>query len=329
MIVSWNITKKCNLYCKHCYRDSMLKDFKDELTTEEGEKLIKEIALSGFKILVLSGGEPLMRKDLFHLISVARKEGLIPVLGTNGTLITEEAAKDLKRAGIMGVGISIDSTKEDKHDEFRQTRGSFKNALKGIENCLKEKIRVQINCTVTKDNKDEILDMVEFAKEKGASAMHPFFLVEVGRGKGMADKALREQEYISLIDDILDKQLGTDIELKPTCAPQFMVRAKKKGINMRFTRGCIAGIAYCCILPNGDVNICPYLQVKVGNIKEKSFYDIWKNSEIFNKLRNYDCYEGECGECEHISICGGCRARAYKVTGNYFQEDPMCSVCRA
>ncbi|QGU94626.1 radical SAM protein [Clostridium bovifaecis] len=329
MIVSWNITKKCNLYCKHCYRDSMLKDFKDELTTEEGEKLIREIALSGFKILILSGGEPLMRKDLLHLISFARKEGLIPVLGTNGTLITEEAAKDLKRAGIMGAGISIDSAQEDKHDGFRQTRGSFKSALNGIENCLKEKIRVQINCTVTKDNKDEILDMVEFAKEKGASAMHPFFLVEVGRGKDMADKALREQEYISLIDDILDKQLSTDIELKPTCAPQFMVRAKKKGINMRFTRGCIAGIAYCCILPNGDVNICPYLQVKAGNVKEKSFYDIWKNSEVFNKLRNYDCYEGECGRCQHISICGGCRARAYKTTGDCFQEDPMCSVCRA
>lgn len=329
MIISWNVTKKCNLYCKHCYRDSEFKDYKEELTTEEGEKLIKEIAKSGFKILILSGGEPLVRKDLFHLISFARKQGLIPVLGTNGTLITEEVAKNLKKAGINGVGISIDSTQEDKHDEFRQTKGSFKNALKGIANCLKENIRVQINCTVTKDNKDEILDIIEFAKEKGATSMHPFFLVEVGRGKNIGAKALQEQEYMNLIDDILDKQLDIDIELKPTCAPQFMVRAKKKGINMRFTRGCIAGIDYCCILPNGDVNICPYLQVKVDNVKEKSFYDIWNNNEIFNKLRDYKSYSGECGKCEHISICGGCRARAYKTTGDYFAEDPICSICGA
>lgn len=328
MIISWNVTKRCNLYCKHCYRDSSDEYFKGELSTFEGKKLITEIAKAGFKILILSGGEPLMRSDIFELISHAEKEKLIPVLGTNGTLIDRQMAKELKRSGLKGAGISIDFLDSKKHDEFRGVKGSFEKTLEGIKNCTEQGIRVQINTTVTKDNKDEILDITDFVKDIGARAHHPFFLVEVGRGKELKKDSLENNEYLKTINEILMKSNEIDIEMKPTCGPQFLSLAKRKGIQMRFTRGCLAGTSYCCILPNGDVHVCPYLPVKAGSVKEKGFDEIWRKSEVFQKLRDYSQYEGNCKNCKDISICGGCRARAYGETGNFMSEDPVSRLCK-
>lgn len=130
-----------------------------------------------------------------------------------------------------------------------------------------------------------------------------------------------------MIRTVMEKQGNVDLELKPTCAPQFVPIAKDMGISTRFTRGCIAGISYCCILPNGDVHICPYLPVKVGNVRENPFNKIWVQSKIFGKLRNFGEYEGRCGECSSIDICGGCRARAYYYNdGNFMSEDPWCKI---
>lgn len=327
MIISWNITKQCNLYCEHCYRDSEQRQYEGELTTEEGKRLIKEIAQAGFRILVLSGGEPLIRKDIFEFASYAKSVGLRPVVGTNGTLITAELARTMKESGIEAVAISIDDLCGEKHDIFRNTPGCFEKALMGIDHCIKAGIRVQINSTVTKANKESILQITDLAKSVGASAHHPFFLVEVGRGDNLGHLSLEHKEYIKLIHEVLDKQLDTELELKPTCAPQFMSFAKQRDMKMRFTRGCIAGIGYCCILPNGDVHICPYLPIKVGNVRESSFDQVWRESEIFNDLRNFDKYKGKCGTCANISICGGCRARAYKKTGDFLEEDPAADYC--
>jgi AdoMet-dependent heme synthase len=328
MIISWNVTKRCNLYCKHCYRDSSSEYFEGELSTDEGKKLITEIARAGFKILILSGGEPLIRKDIFELISHAQKEKLVPVLGTNGTLIDRQMAIKLKKSGLKGAGISIDFLDSKRHDEFRAVEGSFAKTIEGIKNCIEQDIKVQINTTVTNHNKNEILAITDFVKELGAKAHHPFFLVEVGRGKKMKKDSLEDAEYLKMINDILIKNSEIDIEMKPTCGPQFLSLAKRKGIDMRFTRGCLAGTSYCCILPDGDVHICPYLPVKAGNVKEEEFDLIWKESDIFNRLRDYSQYEGNCKDCRDIAICGGCRARAYSETGNFMSEDPVSRFCR-
>ncbi|AOT69167.1 radical SAM/SPASM domain-containing protein [Geosporobacter ferrireducens] len=327
MIISWNITKRCNLYCDHCYRDSSSDYFTGELSTKEGKKLIEEISEAGFKILVLSGGEPLMRKDVFELAHYAKQVGLKPVMGTNGTLITQDTAKQLKNSGIEAAAISIDHICEEKHDLFRNAAGCFQKALEGANNCIQAGIRVQINTTITKENKDYILDITDLARKIGATSHHPFFLVEVGRGEQISHVSLENNEYIQLINSILDKQLETDIELKPTCAPQFMAFAKHREMKMRFSRGCIAGIGYCCILPNGDVHICPYLPVKAGSVKELPFDQLWKDSTVFNSLRNFDNYKGKCGNCANLSVCGGCRARAYTKTGDYLAEDPVSNYC--
>lgn len=313
------------MYCKHCYREAGPNERKnDELSTNEGKKLIREIAKAGFKIMIFSGGEPLLREDLFELTEYANAIGLICGIGTNGTLIDKEIAERLKKSKVHAVAISLDSLDENKHDEFRQLKGSFNKTIQGIKESINAGLKVQINTTVTKSNYDEITKITDYMSSLGGHSHHPFFLVEVGRGKNIGSKGLNKKEYKDIINKILEKQKYTNIELKPTCAPQFMTVAKEKGMNMRFSRGCIAGIKYCCILPNGDVHICPYLPIKVGSVREKSFDEIWSENEIFNKLRNYSNYKGKCGSCSEMDICGGCRARAFSRTDDYMQEDTFC-----
>jgi AdoMet-dependent heme synthase len=323
MIISWNTTRECHLKCKHCYRDAGAKE-KRELSTDEGKKLINEIALAGFKILVLSGGEPLLRDDIYELCSHAKSVGLRPVFGTTGTTINTEVAMKLKAAGAACMGISLDSAGPELHDQFRQVPGAWQAAIDGMEACRKAGLPFQIHTTVVKQNYHEFESIADLAVAKGAIAHHIFFLVPTGRGKEIEADGLREKEYEQLLHRILKKQKTVNIELKPTCAPQFMRIARKMNIDMRFSRGCLAGTAYCCIIPSGDVHPCPYLPLKVGNVLETPFSEIWQNADLFKELRT-DNLGGKCGTCDYKEICGGCRARAYYYTeGDYMAEDPWC-----
>ncbi|MGQ9629027.1 MAG: putative heme d1 biosynthesis radical SAM protein NirJ2 [bacterium] len=323
MIISWNVTKQCNLQCKHCYRDAGARD-SDELTTEEGKALLSEIAGAGFKIIVLSGGEPLMREDILDLISHASGVGLRPVLGSNGELITPDMARRLKAAGAMRIGISLDSTDPRKHDEFRASPGSFERAIRGMRSCREAGLQFQMHTTVMDWNADEAEALIDLALELGASAHHFFFLVPTGRAKNIAEESLREAEYERLLRRILRKQREVSIELKPTCAPHFMRIADQMGMKMRYAKGCLAGISYCVVIPNGDVHPCPYLPIKVGNVRETPFGEIWRGNGIFDTLRSEE-YGGKCGQCKYSKTCGGCRARAYYYSGgDYMAEEPWC-----
>lgn len=324
MILSWNTTKRCNLFCEHCYRESSPDaDCLNELSTKEGKKLLDDASNAGFKIIIFSGGEPLLRNDLFELIDHAYELNMIPALGTNGLLITDEVAVKMKKHHVDAVSISLDSMDSQKHDTFRRSDGSHELAIKGINSCLKANLKVQINFTVTKNNLGELENIINYADSKLCSVFF-FFLVDVGRGKDVYQHALNKEEYKYAIDLILDKSKEVSINLKPTCAPQFMVEAIDREISMKYTRGCIAGIRNCCVLPNGDVHICPYSPVKAGNIREQSFDNIWDNNDVFNSLRNFNNYKGKCGDCKHIEICGGCRARAFSHTGDYLEDDIYC-----
>lgn len=328
MILSWNTTKRCNLYCKHCYRDSDDQAAENELSLEEGLQLIDEIkATNAFRIIILSGGEPLLRKDLEDLAAHVKACGMLPVLGTNGTLLTNERAVSLKRAGVAAVGVSLDSVVAANHNRFRQTENAFEKAVEGIQNAIEAGMRVQINPTLTRDNIGELEALIELAQDLGASSLHPFFLVEAGRGKCMVENALSEAAYFDALKQVLQKSQHTTVELKPTCAPQFMSLAKEMGIETRFTRGCLAGVGYGCILPDGMVHVCPYLPVEAGDVRKMSFYEIWQNSPVFEALRKVDNYKGNCGQCEYHVICGGCRARAFYQNGHYLAEDPMSKTC--
>ncbi|MGA2090311.1 MAG: radical SAM protein [Endomicrobiales bacterium] len=322
MIISWNVTKTCNLSCRHCYRDAGARD-PDELSTEEGKELLREIADAGFRIIILSGGEPLLRKDICELISCASRSGLRPVLGTNGTLIDRNTARELKRAGLARAGISVDSLDAQVHDDFRKIKGAWAQTMGGIEACRAEGLDYQVHTTVTRCNYNGVSHITAFAAQNGARAHHVFFLVPTGRGGEITDLLLSRTEYQSLVTDIAKNQSSCSIELKTVCAPQFAAVSIRDNIDTRFKKGCLAGISYCCILPNGDVHPCPYMPIKAGNVRLTPFSLIWKEDPLFIGLRTQQ-YKGRCGSCCYSQSCGGCRARAFHESGDHMHEDPFC-----
>ena len=323
MIVSWNVTNACNMYCDHCYREAGCKA-EEELSTQEAKTLLEQIARARFKIMIFSGGEPLMRPDIVELVAYATKLGLRPVFGTNGTLITMEMAEKLKAAGAMGMGISLDSLDKAKHNEFRKFPGAWEGAVRGMDNCRKAGLPFQIHTTVMDWNNAELESITDFAVEKGAVAHHFFFLVPTGRAKSIEAESLRAEQYEDTLTRIMKKQQQVDIELKPTCAPQFMRIADQMGIKTRFRRGCLAGTAYCIISPRGKVQPCAYLNMELGDVRETPFDEIWQNNEVLKTLRTLD-YKDGCGACEYKGACGGCRARAaFYNDGDYMAEEPWC-----
>lgn len=327
MIISWNTTRACNLRCIHCYRDAGAAD-RGELTTAEGRTLLAQIARAGFKIMIFSGGEPLIREDIFELIACAKTLGMRPVLGTNGMLITSAVARALKEAGAACAGISLDSRDRDRHDRFRGHAGAWEETMRGIAACREAGLPFQIHTTVMTWNESEITSITDLAVELGAVAHHIFFLVPTGRARDIEDTTLKTAQYEALLERILDKQAQVPIELKPTCAPQFMRIARQKGIPMRFSKGCLAGTSYCVILPSGDVHPCPYLPLSAGNVREQPFDAIWRDSALLQDFRRLPL-KGGCGSCSCADICGGCRARAYYYSdGDYLAEEPWCNFGR-
>jgi putative heme d1 biosynthesis radical SAM protein NirJ2 len=323
LIISWNSTNQCNMFCEHCYREAGEKA-EEELSTDEAKRMLEEIVRADFKIMIFSGGEPLMRPDIFELIAYAKNLGLRPVLGTNGTLISPEVAEKLKMAGLMGAGISLDSLDVKKHDQLRHYEGAFREAVQGMNNCREVGLPFQIHTTVFDWNQDELENITDFAIETGAVAHHLFFLVPTGRAVDLEEESLRAEAYEEVLERILKKQQEIEIELKPTCAPQFMRIAKQMGMDMRFTRGCLAGTHYCIVGPKGDVQPCAYLNIPLGNVKETPFSEIWSSHPVFKELRTLN-YKGDCGQCEYKYICGGCRARAYFYHDKDFMaEEPWC-----
>lgn len=292
-------------------------------------------------MLIFSGGEPLLRADIYDLARYATAKGIPVVLGTNGTLITDIIARDLKDARVKAVAVSIDSSVPERHDSFQGKTGAWKEALEGIDACIRNGIRVQVNTTVTMQNSDEVGTVMELAKKHGASSFHLFFLVPTGRGCEIGDTSTdRYEEVISRALETMNR-FGDQLRIRPVCAPQFVRIASEKGIDVReHGRGCIAGLSYCRIYPTGEVTACPYLLVTAGNILDEDFQEIWFNSPVLTSLRDFKNLEGKCGICEYREGCGGCRARAYGVTGpvhrcsglnaagetggNYLAEEPWC-----
>ncbi|MFH1460312.1 MAG: radical SAM protein [Candidatus Omnitrophota bacterium] len=324
MLVSWNITKACNLRCEHCYRDAGQAQ-NNELSLLEGEKLLLDLKSLGFRMIIFSGGEPMLRPDVYKLINFAAKNGLISVLGTNGTLIDDYVVTTLKQAGLKRAGISLDSIYQEKHDRFRCAVGAWDKAVAGMKACKKQNLEFQVHTTVTTKNINEILKITDFALNLGAKAHHIFFLVPTGRGKKIDDVIPDANEYEKLIELILTKQKTVPIELKPVCAPQFVRIAKQKNIQTRFQKGCLAGISYACILPDGEVHPCPYIPISLGNVRKEGFKKIWQENKVVKDLRKRK-FDGKCGICEFKTICAGCRAAAfYQSDGNYLASDLNCT----
>ncbi len=343
-LIAWEITRRCNLFCAHCRASATDSYYEGELSTENCFQVIDEIAAVGKPILILTGGEPLMRPDVYQIARYAGDKGLKVAMGSNGTLIDPEVAVRLREVPITRIAISLDFPFAEPQDKFRGKVGAFDAAIAGIANACKAGIEIQINSTITQLNVSYLEELVSLALEVGAVAFHPFLLVPTGRGKGLESVALSPQQYEETLNWIYDQQikLGDRIFFKPTDAPHYLrvMKQRQKGdgpgisgtgghpgghpSTQTITRGCLAGTGFCFISYRGRVQGCGYLDVEAGNVQEKSFSEIWNESALFRDLRNLANIKGKCGSCEYKRICGGCRARAYEATGDYLEAEPYC-----
>jgi len=337
-LVFWELTKRCNLNCKHCRAESEDIDYTGELDFEKACQVVDDIAEFASPILVLTGGEPLYRKDVFDISKYAVSKGLKVALATNGTLIDKNIIQKIKSSGISRVAVSIDGWDTESHDSFRGITGAFDAALNGIRLLHEANIEFQINSTITVRNVDNIDRIVKLAEDEGAKALHIFMLVPVGCGIEIAESdMLSPERYEETLNWFYDKSKVVDMEFKATCAPHYYrvirQRAKEEGRKISFeqdgmtamTRGCLAGSGVCFIAHNGEVQPCGYLPLSAGNVLKEKFGSIWENSELFKSLRDANALEGKCGICEYKIVCGGCRARAFYATGNYLEEEPFCN----
>lgn len=343
-IVVWNMTNRCNLSCRHCYIEAEDRAYKGELTTAEARVFIDDLAAMKVPVLLFSGGEPLIREDLFELGAYAVAKGIRPVISTNGTLITPEVARKIKETGFQYVGISIDGN-EEVHDFFRGRKGCFAETLQGIRNSLAAGNKTGIRFTVNKLNRHTLPQILDLVEREKIARFCMYHLVYAGRGKGMADLDTTAEEKRQTIDLLIEKTLdfnrrGVEVEILTTdnhadgiyilqhierTQPERVEEIKKL---LAMHGGCSAGEKMANVDPRGDVHACQFWgHATLGNVREKPFSAIWQKSqdEFLLKLRGKAAHlEGRCGECRYKDLCGGCRIRAEAATGNLWGEDPAC-----
>ena len=338
-LIAWEITRSCNLDCVHCRAAARYGPYEGEFSTEECMNLLDNIASFAQPIMILTGGEPLMRPDLFDIAKYGTDLGLRMVVSTNGTYLTPEVAGRLKEAGVRRVSISLDGATARSHDRFRRVEGAFSGSLDGIAGLKEAGLDFQINTTITKDNLEEIGEILALAEDLGAVAHHVFLLVPTGRAKEMRESALSADEYEKTLRWFYEKSRKSELHLKATCAPHYyrIMRemARDEGVRVdvktfgfeAMTKGCMGGQSFAFVSHLGIVQICGYLEVECGDVRGEGydFQKIWETSPVFQEMRRIDEYHGRCGVCEFRKVCGGCRARAYAISGDYLAEEPLCS----
>jgi AdoMet-dependent heme synthase len=356
-LIFWETTAGCNLECIHCRRttvaDQMLPQ---DLRTQQAFDLIDQVAAFAKPIFVLSGGEPLMRPDIYKIARHASDAGLIVALATNGTLIDAEIARRIQASGVRRVSVSFDGADAATHDIFRGA-GAFDNAMIGIHHLRSVGVDYQINTTVAKHNVGQMPEMLAMAKSSGASALHLFALVPVGCGVEIAeDQQISASEYETVLSWLYEAEMEGGIELKATCAPHYFRITRQRQVEERrqgivrdtphslhrqqhagstgndhrgamnaMTKGCLAGTGVCFVSHRGEVFPCGYLPLEAGDIRKQPFREIWENSPLFTALRDTSQLKGKCGLCEYKNVCGGCRARAFGMTQDHLAEEPFCT----
>jgi len=338
-MVSYSITTKCNLKCKHCYSSSVEQAAPDELSTEEALHLVDDLSRWGIGLLIIDGGEPLCREDLLDIVRYASSKGIRTTIGSNGTLIDEVMAKKMLDAGVMAVAISVDGVDGATHDSFRGVNGAFEQTLRGIEECRNAGLPFQLNMVIRKDNLSQLEDMLRLAVDLGANAAEVFDLVAAGRAKDECKElVLSLEERKIAMEQLAQAQEDYPIVIRVPGCPIYPLILQEKNIKPKhfpaemlrrvpyYGRGCAAGMpmGYVMVLSNGEVNPCMLLQVNLGNIREQSIMSIWETSPTLTKLRQRDLLKGACGDCQYKLTCSGCRGRAYEETGDMMATDPGC-----
>lgn len=336
--MAWEITSKCNLKCVHCRSASGIHSAVGDFTLEKAKKFIDDLTQWASPVIVLTGGEPLMREDVFDIAAYGTSKGLRMAMATNGVLVNDDVCEKIKASGIRIVSLSLDGATAAVHDDFRQQEGSFQAVLNAAEYFRKHGIPFIINSSFAKRNQADIVATYRLAKSLHPKAWYMFLIVPTGRGEELMKELISKEDYEEILNWHYEMERDEeDILVRPTCAPQYYRiwadRSKEEGKdkdrrNLTFGtgggKGCIAGQSILLVNSKGDVLPCSYFPVAAGNVFEQPLKEIWETSKLMLDMRSFKDYEGKCGVCKHLGVCGGCRARAYAVTGDYMAEEPFC-----
>ncbi len=327
-VVAWNLTRRCNLECAHCYiAAGPHETAATELDTATCLDIVDQLlALNPAPMLILSGGEPLLRRDLAEIAHYASANGATVVVGTNGTLLTAERIAALKNAGVRGVAVSVDSLRPSYHDNFRRGRGALADVQAALARLQAARLDFIIQTTVTKGNRAELGQLVAWSAEQGAVAFNCYFLVPTGRGASLTDLSPDEVEAVLASLARWQREYRGMMMVRAKCAPHFMRHVHQADPDspiLNYETRCPCGTQYCRITPDGKLTPCPYLPEVAGDLRTHSFGEIWRSSPLFRRLRE-GALGGKCGACEYRALCGGCRARAFAVEGDVLAADPSC-----
>ncbi len=328
-VVAWNLTRRCNLACAHCYiAAGSWHAEAEELSTERCHEILDQVLeVNPRPMLILTGGEPLLRDDLEELARHASQAGATVVVGTNGTRLTDQRIESLMEAGVSGVAVSVDSLDPTYHDRFRHGAGALQDTLDAVERLRTHELDFVIQTSLTRGNRDELASLVEWSAEKGAVSFNLYFLVPTGRGEGMKGLSPDENEEVLAQLTALEARYRGRMMIRSKCQPQLMrhvLEADDASPLANYRTRCPCGVHYCRITPEGKVTPCPYLPVEAGDLAEQTFGEIWREAAVFHALRHGEP-GGKCGMCEYLEVCGGCRARAHATTGDLLGPDESCA----
>lgn len=334
-VLVWEVTQACDLECKHCRADAQPERHSGELTTAEGKELLDEAAqFADDQIVVLSGGDPLVREDLVELVEHGVEQGLLMTLTPSGTAsLTPEVIDDLAEAGLRRLALSIDGATAQAHDEFRGEHGSFEQTVAAARAARERGIPLQINTTVCQETLGELPDLADLVEDISSVLWSVFFLVPIGRGRVL--DPIDPERSDAVMDWLLEQSQERSFGVKTTEAPHYRrvaIQARRGDEAVALSAndtvgrrtGIRAGNGFAFVSHLGEVYPSGFLPESAGNVRDESVVDIYRNSALFTELRDVDALEGKCGECEFRGVCGGSRSRAYAHTGDPMESDPLC-----
>lgn len=336
--IAWEVTRACAFSCVHCRADAQHRRNPGELTTEEGYALIDRLTEFGSPILVFTGGDPMMRKDLFDLIAYADAAGLRCSLTPTATALpTVDRLRRAQEAGVRRIALSLDAPTPEVHDDFRKVKGSWERTMAILRNAREIGLSTQVNTTVTSHNLDLLPDMVRFVREVGAVQWSVFFLVPMGRGQELS--MISPEQHEEVFGWLHDLSLTGDFDIKATAAPMYRRVAIQRGAGAsvagagfathdgldRPTQGVNDGRGFLFVSHLGEIMPSGFLPLSAGNVRVDDVVDVYRNHELFRSLRDPGRLTGKCGACEFRQVCGGQRGRAYAMTGDHLASDPACA----
>ena len=338
--VAIELTGRCNLNCIHCRSSESAAaeetETPAEMETDRVIGLLEELARLSSPVVVLSGGEPLLREDVFEIAARGTQMGLRMCLATNGVLVTPESADRMRESGIRMVSLSLDGPTQAVHDDFRRQDGAFDAAVNAARIIKEKDVDFLVNSSFTRRNLEHIEATFNLAASLGATAWYMFIVVPTGRGKELHEELISGDDYEGILQWHYEMEhKGPPILVRPTCAPQyFRIVAEHvhsgdgfKRRSLKFatgrSKGCLCGQSIALIDRRGNLQPCSYLPLSAGNVLETPVKEIWEESELLLELRDTRSHV-ECGTCEYREVCGGCRARAYFTSGSHLDKDPVC-----